>query len=110
MWNRALENMKAWLQSPEAKLVNKLEAQLSEKHPMSMARWLLLLPAAVPKYQKWGLGLVLLYRVMPDAYAWGIEEGEFSWVLESNKLSRGTLERGGAKLQKTYRMYDLKFD
>ena len=64
----------------------------------------------VPKYQKWGLGLVLMHRVMPDAYAWGIKEGEFSWVLESNKLSRGTLERGGAELQKTYRMYDLKFD
>ena len=63
----------------------------------------------VPKYQKWGLGLVLMYRVMPDAREWGIEEGEFSWVLESNKLSRGTLERGGAKLQKTYRMYDLDF-
>ena len=63
----------------------------------------------VPKYQKWGLGLVLMYRVVPDARNWGINEGEFSWVLESNKLSRGTLERAGAKLQKTYRMYDLEF-
>lgn len=70
MWNRALENMKAWLQSPEAKLVNKLEAQLSEKHPMSMARWLLLLPAAVPKYQKWRahfLNQVASVGAHPDA-------------------------------------------
>jgi GNAT superfamily N-acetyltransferase len=63
----------------------------------------------VPKYQKWGLGLVLMFRVIPDARNWGIKEGEFSWVLESNKLSRGTLERAGAKLQKTYRMYDIEF-
>lgn len=53
VWERALEKMKAWLKSAEAKLVNKMEAQLSEKYPMSMARWLLLLPAAVPKYRKW---------------------------------------------------------
>jgi GNAT superfamily N-acetyltransferase len=63
----------------------------------------------VPKYQKWGLGLVLMFRVIPDARNWGIKEGEFSWVLESNKLSRGTLERAGAELQKTYRMYDIEF-
>jgi hypothetical protein len=37
---------------------------------------------------------------------WGIEEAEFSWVLESNQLSRLTLERGGAQLTKTYRLYD----
>lgn len=64
----------------------------------------------VPKFQKWGLGLVLMSRLLPDCRAWGINEAEFSWVLESNKLSRGTLERGGAIRQKTYRMYDRNFD
>ncbi len=38
--------------------------------------------------------------------AWGIQEVEFSWVLEDNRLSRASLERGGAKLTKTYRIYD----
>ena len=61
----------------------------------------------VPEYQRWGLGLVLLQRLVPDIKAWGIQEAEFSWVLESNKLSRGTLERGGTKLDKTYRIYDF---
>jgi GNAT superfamily N-acetyltransferase len=61
----------------------------------------------VPEYQKWGIGLVLLNRLMPDALAYGIEEAEFSWVLESNHLSYATLKRGGAELTKTYRMYDL---
>ncbi|MEC9187634.1 MAG: N-acetyltransferase, partial [Planctomycetota bacterium] len=43
-----------------------------------------------------------------DVLDWGIQEAEFSWVLESNKLSRGTLERGGAKRIKTYRLYDAE--
>jgi len=60
----------------------------------------------LPEYQRWGLGLVLLNRLVPDCLEWGIEEAEFSWVLESNHLSRASLERGGAIRTKTYRMYD----
>jgi len=60
----------------------------------------------LPEFQRWGLGVVLLARLVPDCKAWGIESCEFSWVLESNTLSRGTLERGGAELTKTYRVYD----
>ena len=62
----------------------------------------------LPEFQRWGLGVALMARMVPDALAWGVEEAEFSWVLESNKLSRGTLERGGAKLEKTYRIYDYE--
>jgi GNAT superfamily N-acetyltransferase len=62
----------------------------------------------IPEYQRWGLGIVLMERLVDDCLAWGIEEAEFSWVLESNKLSRGTLERGGAHLEKTYRIYDYE--
>lgn len=60
-----------------------------------------------PEYQRWGLGLVLLNSLVPAVEKWGINEAEFSWVLESNKLSRGTLERGGTIRDKTYRIYDL---
>ncbi len=60
----------------------------------------------LPKYQRWGLGLVLMSRLIPDAVGYGVTECEFSWVLESNKLSRGTLERGGAQRIKTYRIFD----
>jgi GNAT superfamily N-acetyltransferase len=60
----------------------------------------------IPEYQKWGLGLVIAARLVPEVRAWGIKEAEFSWVLESNKLSYGTLKRGGAKITKTYRLYD----
>ena len=62
----------------------------------------------IPEYQRWGLGLVLMTRLVPSIRQWGIEEAEFSWVLESNKLSRETLERGGTKRDKTYRIYDYE--
>ncbi|WP_164102543.1 GNAT family N-acetyltransferase [Candidatus Laterigemmans baculatus] len=60
----------------------------------------------LPEYQKWGLGLVTLERIMNEALAFGITQGELSWVLESNLLSRGTIERGGATRSKTHRIYD----
>ena len=62
----------------------------------------------LPQYQRWGLGLVLMSRLVPDVLAWGVQEGEFSWVLESNKLSRGTLERSGLPRTKTHRVYDYE--
>ncbi len=60
----------------------------------------------LPEYQRWGVGLVILSRLVPEVLKWGIEDAEFSWVLESNHLSFKTLQRGGAKLTKTYRIYD----
>lgn len=62
----------------------------------------------LPEYQMWGLGLVVLNRLVPDVLAWGVQEAEFSWVLESNDLSYKSLKRGGAILQKTYRVYDYE--
>lgn len=60
----------------------------------------------IPEYQRMGIGLVLLHGLAPKALDWGMEEAEFSWVMESNSLSRGSLEKGGAKIVKTYRLYD----
>ena len=59
----------------------------------------------IPEYQAWGVGLVLLAALVPRVREWGIEETEFSWVLESNHLSKRSLERGGALVTKKYRMY-----
>lgn len=59
----------------------------------------------VPEFQAWGIGLVLLDALVPPVLDWGIREAEFSWILESNSLSRGSLERGGAIRTKTWRMY-----
>ena len=64
----------------------------------------------LPEYQLHGLGMVLLHGMVPKAIEWGIQEAEFSWVLESNSLSRGALTKAGAKITKTYRIYDIDFD
>ncbi len=59
----------------------------------------------IPEYQAWGVGLVLMAALVPQLYAWGMDEVEFSWVLESNHLSKRSLERGGAIVSKKYRIY-----
>ncbi len=60
----------------------------------------------VPAFQQSGFSIVLLDRLVEAAKPWGLRSWEFSWVLESNKSSRGTLERLGTKRTKTYRIYD----
>ena len=60
----------------------------------------------LPEYQMLGLGLLLLEGLVPKVMESGITEAEFSWVLESNTFSRGSLEKGGAIRTKTYRIYD----
>ena len=61
----------------------------------------------IPEYQLQGVGLVMMRGLIAPIQKFGVEEVEFSWVLESNRLSRGSLEKGGAKRTKTYRLYDL---
>ncbi len=72
----------------------------------AIKRMRMIATTVVPEYQKWGVGLVVMQGLLPKVFDWGIEECEFSWVLESNRLSRGGLEKGGAKRTKTYRIYD----
>jgi GNAT superfamily N-acetyltransferase len=62
----------------------------------------------LPEYQRMGMGLAMLISMLPYAQRFGVNEVEYSWVLESNRLSRGALEKAGAKLVKTYRLYDLE--
>jgi GNAT superfamily N-acetyltransferase len=80
---------------------------LSSKRKIHRCR--LISTNVVPQYQRWGVGLALLHHLYPEAAGWGIREAEFSWILESNRLSWGTLDRAGAKRMKTYRLYDLDF-
>jgi GNAT superfamily N-acetyltransferase len=60
----------------------------------------------LPAFQQSGFSIVLLDRLVEAAKPWGLRSWEFSWVLESNTSSRGTLERLGTKRSKTYRIYD----
>jgi hypothetical protein len=80
---------------------------LSRKPPFKRVR--VMSANVLPEFQKWGVGLVLVQGLLKPVLDSGVQEGEFSWVLESNHLSRKSLERGGAKLEKTYRIYDKDF-
>lgn len=60
----------------------------------------------LPAFQQSGLSIVLLDRLVENAKPWGLKLWEFSWVLESNESSRGTLERAGTRRSKSYRIYD----
>lgn len=60
----------------------------------------------LPEYQQWGVGLMLMREFLQPVLEGGIEEVEFSWVLESNALSWRSLEKGSARRYKTYRIYD----
>jgi GNAT superfamily N-acetyltransferase len=61
----------------------------------------------LPEYQRMGLGLALMHGLAPKGIEWGIEEIEFSWILDSNTLSWKSLAKAGVQRSKTYRMYDL---
>jgi len=61
----------------------------------------------IPEFQRLGLGLALLHAMAEPGLKFGLEEVEFSWILESNTLSWRSLHRGGAKRIKTHRIYDL---
>ena len=60
----------------------------------------------VPEFQRQGLGPLLMAHLLPAMQARGIDEVEFSTVIESNQFSFATLRRIGATVTKTYRMYD----
>ena len=62
----------------------------------------------LPQYALWGVGLAMLQSLLADGLKWGLKEVEFSWIAESNWLSKASLERGGARRNKTYRVYELQ--
>jgi GNAT superfamily N-acetyltransferase len=59
-----------------------------------------------PDFQGKGLAPLMFDHLLPAFQAWGIEEIEYSTVIESNHLSHDTLQQIGAKITKTYRLYD----
>ncbi|HEY5314823.1 MAG TPA: GNAT family N-acetyltransferase [Pirellulales bacterium] len=60
----------------------------------------------LPDWQRSGIGVALTAEIMEAAIERGAENVEFSWVAESNALSHSTIETGGARRTKTYRIYD----
>lgn len=60
----------------------------------------------LPEYQSWGVGVSLSVSLLRPALDHGVTDCEFSWVLETNDLSRKTIEKGGAQRYKTWRVYE----
>ena len=80
------------------------------RHRRAIKRLRLVSTNVSPEYQRWGVGAVLAMAMLDPALEWGLDQGEFSWVLESNTLSRKTLEKGGLTQEKTHRIYDFVAD
>ncbi|QDT70342.1 hypothetical protein MalM25_32890 [Planctomycetes bacterium MalM25] len=60
----------------------------------------------LPEYQTWGVGICLTVDLLKPALDHGVTDCEFSWVLESNDISRKTIEKGGAERYKTWRLFE----
>jgi GNAT superfamily N-acetyltransferase len=58
------------------------------------------------KYQRLGIDAVFYYETYTRGTARGFHKGEFSWILEDNLAIRNTMENLGARIYKTYRMYE----
>jgi GNAT superfamily N-acetyltransferase len=60
------------------------------------------------KFQGLGLDALFYYETYVRGKKNGFNRGEFSWILEDNLPMRNALENWGARIYKTYRMYDKK--
>jgi GNAT superfamily N-acetyltransferase len=59
----------------------------------------------MPQYRNKGLEAVLIDELYERGVARGYKRGELSWVLEDNTAMNRAIEATGAKLYKTYRIY-----
>ena len=59
------------------------------------------------KYRRSGVAELMELEMLKNGPARGIVNAEFSWILEDNVMMRAPLEKLGAKVYRTYRMYDL---
>jgi GNAT superfamily N-acetyltransferase len=59
----------------------------------------------VPEFRGTGIDQLLYLRIFEGGQKLGIVEGEFSWILEDNQPMRRALDKLGAQVYKTYRVY-----
>jgi hypothetical protein len=60
----------------------------------------------IKKYQKRGLDSVFYYDLLNNGVNNGYLVGELSWILEDNEMMRSAAEGIGARVYKTYRIYE----
>lgn len=59
------------------------------------------------KYRKSGVGELIQLEMLNNAAKHGIVNSEMSWILEDNMSMRTAMEKLGARVYRTYRMYDV---
>ncbi len=77
---------------------------ITGKHRIKQCR--IVAANVLPEYRLLGVGVAMI-QALRLKWQDSIREAEFSWVAESNALSRGVIEKMGAERTKTYRVYDL---
>jgi GNAT superfamily N-acetyltransferase len=60
----------------------------------------------VPEFRGSGIDQLLYLRLFQGGRKRGIVKGEFSWILEDNLPMRQALDKMGARVYKTYRIYE----
>ncbi|TWT94854.1 hypothetical protein Pla108_37050 [Botrimarina colliarenosi] len=76
------------------------------RNKKSLSRIRMVSTNVLPEYQSWGVGVCLSVSLLEPALSHGVTDCEFSWILETNDLSRKTVEKGGALRYKTWRVFE----
>jgi len=76
---------------------------LWHKRKIDYVRVLLL--GVLEDHRHQGVDVAMYYRTFHDGLNRGYHSGEFSWILEDNYPMRHALEKFGAEIYKTYRIY-----
>jgi hypothetical protein len=97
-FNRAMINVKGKL------LPFGIFKFLRDKRKINYARTLLL--GVLPEHRHKGVDVLMVLRSYKAAIRGGITAGECSWILDSNAVMNRILEKLGAKVYRTYRIYD----
>jgi len=77
-------------------------------HARSISAMRVLTLGIHPEWRRRGVDALLYLELFRGGRAQGIDEGEFSWMLEENEDIRRPMERMGAEVYKRYRLYDVR--
>lgn len=67
----------------------------------------ILILGVLDRHRRSGVAELMELEMLKNGPARGIVNAEFSWILEDNMMMRTPLEKMGARVYRTYRMYDL---
>jgi len=66
-----------------------------------------ILAGVLKEYRGLGIEALMMLRILQTSIRKGYIGGEMSWILETNDAMNRVIEQTGARVYKTYRMYDL---